>query len=38
MLLGGTVLVVFFLGCIGMAYFVYWLVKQGGSAKSTNAK
>ena len=38
MLLGGTVLVAFFLGCIGVANFVYWLVKQGGSAKSTDAK
>ena len=38
MLLGGTVLVAFFLGCIGVAYFVFWLVKQAGSAKSTDAK
>ena len=36
--LGGTVLVAFFLGCIGVAYFVFWLSKQSRSAKSTNAK
>jgi hypothetical protein len=38
MLLGGTVLVAFFLGCIGVAYFVFWFSKQSGSAKSTDAK
>jgi hypothetical protein len=38
MLLGGIVLVAYFLGCIGVAYFVFWLVKQGGRAKSTDAK
>ena len=38
MLLGGTVLVVFFLGCIGVAYFVFWLSKHSRSAKSTDAK
>ncbi len=38
MLLGGTVLVAFFLGCIGVAHFLFWLNKQSRSAKSTGAK
>jgi hypothetical protein len=38
MLSDGTLLVTFFLGCIGVAYFVFWLNKQSWSAKSTDAK
>jgi hypothetical protein len=38
MLLGGTVLVMFCLGCAGVVFFIFWLSKQSRSAKSTDAK
>jgi hypothetical protein len=38
MILAGTVLLMFGLGCVGVVFFVLWLNQQGGSAKSTDAK
>jgi hypothetical protein len=38
MILAGAVLAMFGFGCVGVVFFVLWLNKQGGSAKSTDAK
>jgi hypothetical protein len=38
MILAGAIVGMFFFVCGALGYFIFWLTKQSGSSKSTDAK